>query len=287
VGEFCGTEPLVGEIVGLRTFRVDDTGLLLPLYSQGAWYDGDNAATCSPPTGAHPRGPHPVPSDDCECGFYAYGSLAAVRAQRQSRFVLAVVSCWGNVVAGTAGFRAEHARVDALWLAPSVPTWLRRRLEVRYPSARIFSDTRTMLAEFPLTQLDCYETVEHRHPASRIAAAAGGIALLGLGVLPLGLLQGVDALWGLWLVCTTLAVACTAWLAAGVHWAGHVAAALVMCGIVAWLLAPLFGMAGWLLRAPLIRGALVAGGGFLMTLRPRYFPIVSTPRERAFCGVRP
>ena len=33
MGQFSGSEPLVGEIVGLRTFRVDESGLLLPLYS--------------------------------------------------------------------------------------------------------------------------------------------------------------------------------------------------------------------------------------------------------------
>ena len=37
---FSGSEPLVGEIVGLRTFRVDESGLVLPLYSNLSWYDG-------------------------------------------------------------------------------------------------------------------------------------------------------------------------------------------------------------------------------------------------------
>ena len=48
---FTGSEPLVGEVIGLRTFRVDESGLLLPLYSDQAWYDGPNCATCAPPTG--------------------------------------------------------------------------------------------------------------------------------------------------------------------------------------------------------------------------------------------
>jgi hypothetical protein len=286
VREFSGTEPLVGEIVGLRTFRVDDTGTLLPLYSNGAWYDGDNVASCSPPTGSHPRGEHPVPSGDCECGFYAYSSLAAVASQRQSRFVLAVVSCWGNVVAGTLGFRAEHARIDALWVSPRAPSWVRKRLAVRYPSARQFGNTAAMLAEYPLTRLDCYEAPQH-HPVSRLSGLALAVAVLGLGLVPLGVLRGADLLWDMWVVATAVAVGVTAWLAAGVHWAGHLAAALVMCGVVAWLLAPLFGAAGWLLRVPLLRGVAVGGGGLLISMLPRYFPVVSTPRERAFCGVRP
>ena len=71
--QFTGSEALVGEVVGLRTFRVDESGLLLPLYSDLAWYDGTNTATCAPPTGDAPRGTHPVADPDCECGFYAYG----------------------------------------------------------------------------------------------------------------------------------------------------------------------------------------------------------------------
>src|SRR5947209_4771697 len=131
MGDFSGAEPLVGEIVGLRTFRIDDSGLLLPLYSGGTWYDGTNTATCSPPTGHHPRGPHTVPSKDCECGFYAYGTAEAAEQNRHTRYVKAVVSCWGGVVAGTKGFRAEHARIDALWVSPDAPPWLRHRVAGR------------------------------------------------------------------------------------------------------------------------------------------------------------
>ncbi len=157
MGEFCGTEPLVGQVIGLRTFRIDDSGMLLPLYSDGAWYDGGNTAACSPPTGSHPRGPHQVPADDCECGFYAYGSTEAALQNRHLRYVQAVVSCWGDVVAGTKGFRAAHARIDALWISPAAPPWLRSRVATRYPSARMYADATAMLAEHPLTELSCYE----------------------------------------------------------------------------------------------------------------------------------
>src|SRR5437868_14217847 len=115
MGAFSGTEPLVGEIVGLRTFRVDESGLLLPLYSSLSWYDGANTAECAPPTGDKRESQHPVPAPNCECGFYAYGTEQAMAHQRQSRYVQAVVSCWGGVVAGTEGIRAEHARIDAIW----------------------------------------------------------------------------------------------------------------------------------------------------------------------------
>lgn len=287
MGEFSGTEPLVGEIVGLRTFRIDDSGLLLPLYSNGAWYDGPNTATCSPPTGDHHRGPHPVPSDDCECGFYAYGTAAAAQQNRHMRYVKAVVSTWGGVVAGTQGVRAEHARIDAIWLHPEAPKSLRSRVASRYPSSRMYADADAMLGEHPLSELSCYDRPEPRSLASKIGAAIGLAVLLALGLLPSGMLHDTEILWDVWIIVTAAIAAVTAWLVVGAHGVGHLAAAFVMCGVLAWLLAPLFGVTGWLLRVPLLRGAAVAAGGYVLTLRPHYFPVVKTPRERAFCGVRP
>jgi hypothetical protein len=287
MGEFSGTEPLVGEVVGLRTFRIDDSGLLLPLYSHGAWYDGANTAECAPPTGHHPRGPHAVPAADCECGFYAYGSARAAAQNRNTRYVQAVVSCWGGVVAGTKGFRAQHARVDALWISPAAPAWLHKRVAARYPSARVYAEAAAMLAEHPLTRLDCYRETERHRRLPSVAAAVGGGALLALGLLPMQTLHASGALWNLWLVVVAFIAALTGWLLVGTHDAGHFAAAFVAAGLLAWLLAPLFGITGWLLRVPLLRGLAAAAGGYLVGLRPHHFPVVRTPRERAFCGVRP
>jgi hypothetical protein len=286
VGQYSGTEPLVGEIVGLRTFRVDDSGLLLPLYSEGAWYDGVNTAVCSPPTGHHPRGPHTVPDDGCECGFYAYGSAESAAQNRQIRYVKAVVSFWGHVVAGTEGVRAEHARIDALWISPDARPDLRKRVAAQYPSARLYNDASAMLAEHPLTELSCYERPRSRRAAAGPAAALGIAGLLALGLLPFGMLRDIDALWIAWIVVTGVATAATCWLLVGTHGAGHLAAAFVMAGVLAWLLAPLFGISGWLLRVPLLRGIAVAVGGYLLTLWPHHFPVVRTAHQRAFCGVR-
>jgi hypothetical protein len=287
MGDFSGTEYLVGEIVGLRTFRIDDSGLLLPLYSDGAWYDGTNTAACAPPTGHHPRGPHAVPADECECGFYAYGSVPAAAHNRNMRYVQAVVSCWGGVVAGTKGIRAQHARIDAIWISPAAPSWLRKRVAARYPSARLYADAAAMLAEHPLTELECYRAERRRHLAPAAAAVIGAATVLSLGLLPLGTLQTSFALWAAWLTATAVTALVTVWLLLGSHGAGHLAAAFVVAGVLGWLVAPLFGLSGWLLRVPLLRGILVAGGGYLLALRPHHFPVVKTARERAFCGVRP
>ncbi|MGI8679831.1 MAG: hypothetical protein ACR2LX_14350 [Jatrophihabitans sp.] len=282
---FRGAEPLVGEITGLRTFRVDDTGLLLPLFSNEAWYDGTNTAACTPPTGDR-RGVHAVPSADCECGFYAYGTAEAAARSRQVRYVRAVVSCWGGVVAGTQGVRAEHARIDALWLHPEAPAWLRRRVAGRYPSARMYADADALVAEHPLTELPCYDAAQSRRRSTKLLTALGFVALLVLGLLPYSTLSSTHGLWETWLAVTAGAAALTAWLAVGAHGVGHLAAAFVMAGLLGWLLAPAFGLTGWLLRVPLLRGIAVAAGGYLFALRPHYFPVVKTPTERAFCGVR-
>jgi hypothetical protein len=286
VRQFGGTEPLVGEVLGLRTFRVDESGLLLPLYSSGTWYDGPNTAQCAPPTGHHERGPHPVPSDDCECGFYAYGTPEAARQNKHMRHVQAVVSCWGAVVAGTQGIRAEHARIVAIWINPAAPAWLRKRVATRYPSARLYADPDAMLAEHPLTPLRCYDEPRPRPVAAAVLGILATAAVLALGLLPMPVLH-TGFLWELWLAVTAATGALAAWLLVGAHTAGHVAAAFVVGGVLAWLVAPAFGLAGWLLRVPLLRGLAVAVGAYLLGLRPHHFPVVRAPRAPSFCGVRP
>jgi hypothetical protein len=286
LGPGCGAEPLVGEIVGLRTFRIDDEGRLLPLFSTLSWYDGANTATCSPPTGERGHDDHAVPAVECECGFYAYGSAAAARVQRQARFVQAVVSCWGGVVAGTLGFRAQHARVDALWLHPNVPREVRQRVASRYPSARLYADRALMLAEHPLSTLACYDPAPRRHRGRPAAVAAATLAVLGLGLVPIAFLNGVAPLHVLWLAATAATGLLAVWLFVGVHRTGHRVAALLALGGLVWMLAPMFGLAGWLLRLPLLRAAVIVTGGYLASLRPGFFPIDRTPRDRAFCGVR-
>lgn len=286
--DFAGCQPLVGEVVGLRTFRIDDSGLLLPLHSDGVWYDGTNTAVCAPPTGHHPWGPHRVPGAQCECGFYAYGSEVAAAQNRNCRYVQAVVSCWGGVVAGTRGFRAEHARIDAIWISPRAPLWLRRRVAGRYPSVRLYAEPSAMLAEHPLTELDCYRLpARRRRSAPAVAGTLAGAALTTLGLLPFDTLHAHTLLWDGWLAIVSLGAAFTAWLLVGARDAGHFAAAFVAAGVLAWLVAPVFGLSGWLLRVPLLRGIGVGLGSYLLGLRPRHFPVVKTPKGRAFCGVRP
>ena len=101
-------------------------------------------------------------------------------------------------------------------------------------------------------------------------------------------LHGAPLLWWSWLGLAAVIASTTAWLLLGTRTVvGQRAAGFVALGVLAWLLAPLAGWPGWLLRLPLLRAALVVTGGYVMTLRPGFFPIDHGPRERSFCGVRP
>ena len=99
--------------------------------TSGRWHDGPNTARCK----RRNTPPHRSPASDCTCGFYAYGAEQWVSDHPISRHVLAVVSCWGRIIAGTGGLRAEHSRIEALWLSAAVPADLAekvRKLEDAY-----------------------------------------------------------------------------------------------------------------------------------------------------------
>ncbi|WP_375491314.1 hypothetical protein [uncultured Jatrophihabitans sp.] len=180
--DFDGPELLVGEISALRTFDLRAGGSLWPVFAADrAWQDGPNEARCSQHEVAGAPG--------CMCGFWAYGSMAALRDQQRSRNVVAVVSCWGRVTPGTRGIRAQFSRIEAVWLSRRVPTALVRSVAARYPSVAIYRDRARMLAEHPITELPSY--VPDR-PLRRSQARLGE-ALVGVFVieaLVLGLLPG-------------------------------------------------------------------------------------------------
>jgi hypothetical protein len=280
---FTGSEPLVGEVIALRTFRVDESGLLLPLYSDRSWYDGPNCATCAPPTGEAERNDHQVASPACDCGFYAFGTPEAASRYRNSRYVQAVVACWGSVVGGTLGVRAERARIEAIWLGPGAPTWVVKRVGLTYPSARIYLDRDEMLAEHPLSMLPCYAPPKPPSLPRRLAVPVAATVLIALGLVPSSAVHGV--LWDVWLGVAVAIGVFVGWLVVGSRAIGHVALAVVLAGVLAWFAAPLFGLAGWLLRLPAMRAVFMSAGGYLAALRPGYFPIVRAPAQPRFRGV--
>ncbi|HTS97082.1 MAG TPA: hypothetical protein VMI33_10710 [Streptosporangiaceae bacterium] len=142
----------VGEIRALRTFRLSEYGDLNPVAytAAGPWVDGPNTARC--------RGrSHTPAAPGCKCGFWAYGSYRGVCDYAEAQRLLAVISCWGRVVPGTRGLRAQHARIEAIWVSGRVSRARVRRLRERYPSVAIYRSRRLMLTRNRPTVLASYE----------------------------------------------------------------------------------------------------------------------------------
>ncbi|MGW4774871.1 hypothetical protein ACWEO2_43445 [Nocardia sp. NPDC004278] len=104
-------EPVVG-VYGLRTFTVYH-GTLRPVFKRGdgtAWRDGTCIAECI--TGAR----HQAPADGCTCGVYSFRDLNHLRRQYwESATIVGVIALEGRVVEGDSGWRAQAARLVALW----------------------------------------------------------------------------------------------------------------------------------------------------------------------------
>lgn len=81
-----------------------------------AWRDGTCIAECS--KGAR----HQAPADGCTCGVYSFRDLDHLRRQySKSATLVGVIALEGRVVEGDSGWRAQAARLVALWeQAPGV-----------------------------------------------------------------------------------------------------------------------------------------------------------------------
>ena len=58
--------------------------------------------------------PHGSPHEACQCGIYAYDTPGPRSWFGEAYWCEGVVSAWGRLVVHMDGFRAEHARVEAL-----------------------------------------------------------------------------------------------------------------------------------------------------------------------------
>ena len=192
-GQFDGDDVTVpdlrvGEIRALRTFRLSEYGYLNPVgyAAAGPWRDGPNTARCL----GHD---HTPAASGCKCGFWAYGTYPAACDYAEARLLLAVVTCWGKVVPGTRGLRAQYARIEAIWLSGKIPRQFVQRLRQRYPSVTFYRSRRRMLRRNHPTVLDSYEAEPRRERViSRLARRirAGG-SRLGLTVAILMLCWGL------------------------------------------------------------------------------------------------
>jgi hypothetical protein len=251
---FSGFEPQVGEIRALRTFRIGGDGCLYPLFSDDRWSAGENTARCRSPGTGRDETEHLVVEPGCTCGFYAYADEQAAAEYPHSRHVLAVVACWGRVVAGTRGLRSQYARVEAIWMSPTVPADLAAKVADRYPSTAGYTDKDTMLTEHPPTRIDCYETRSpHERARSRMGMRTAFIAALILGLLPWHWLTGNSDVLILWAATVGVFVIASVSYGRRVETAAR-KRALLCSATVLWLIAPLAGPAGVLfLRLPIIQ----------------------------------
>lgn len=181
-----GPQPAVG-VYALRTFRVRADGVLLPLMSAGdEWAGGTCVALCSRHHAHHP------PEDSCTCGVYGARSLAHLRRQyTQAQHLVAVVELSGSVIEGTRGYRAQLARVVALWIGDrTLPPTVRQRLLAQLPDVATFTDEHAMIdahpgvaaddASWTHTGRDQVET--GIYAAGFFAFAVAPFLLLGVGV---------------------------------------------------------------------------------------------------------
>jgi hypothetical protein len=251
---YAGFEPQIGEIRALRTFRIGPGGFLYPLFSDQPWTDGANTARCYVAELQAGVEPHETPQPGCSCGYYAYASEGAAAENAHAQHVLAVVAGWGKVIAGTRGIRAEHARIEALWMSPEVPGELAAAVATSYPSTETYVDRTVMLAEHPPTPLDCYEP----EPVPASGAKRVGLRVAILSALAVGSAFEVwtwkhQDLWLVWVaeLCLFVGIVALLWSSRGR--ARSRGAAFLYAGITVWLIAPAAGVAGvLLLRLPIL-----------------------------------
>jgi hypothetical protein len=170
----------VGEVRAIRTFRLGRDGGLYPLYTDRAWAPGANTARCK-------RRSHSAPDPGCRCGFYAYGDPLWTVAQPPSRSVLAVVALWGGLEVATRGVRAEHGRIEALWLHRRVRQEVVVAVQRRYPAARVYRDRKQLLANHRLTALAGYTPPRLTGRARQLVIVAAAVLIavvLLVGALP-------------------------------------------------------------------------------------------------------
>lgn len=113
---FDGAEPAfaVGSVAGARWWDLSTGADGIPWLTgvQGAWGPGENSARCNASR------KHPVPDEDCGCGFWAYWTVPAAPNPHGFRVaVLGVIEGYGSTLIGERGFRCATARIVGLHVA--------------------------------------------------------------------------------------------------------------------------------------------------------------------------
>jgi len=117
---------LAGTIAGFRSWRVANGKLLSP-YIPCRWEGRVIHAQCFDANRVLQQGrgwlaaPHASPHPDCQCGVYAYDRPGLRSYFGEVWWCEGVIAAWGRVVVHADGWRAEHARVEALALPSDDP----------------------------------------------------------------------------------------------------------------------------------------------------------------------
>ena len=110
---------LVVPLAGYRSWRVA-AGRLLSPFVPCRWEGRTLHAACWDANRSLQQGrgwltgPHASPHPDCQCGIYAWDRPGLRTYYGESSWCDGVISGWGRVVVHGDGWRAEHARVEAL-----------------------------------------------------------------------------------------------------------------------------------------------------------------------------
>ena len=113
---FGAADIAITDLFGLRTFTVDEEGMLSSLVQgTGHWVKGECTAVCT----TNVLDPdHVAPVDGCRCGIYATFGIDHLLAQYRANAVklVAVVQATGASLIGPTGFRTARANVVAFWV---------------------------------------------------------------------------------------------------------------------------------------------------------------------------
>ena len=110
---------LIAPVVAFRSWRLAGAQLVSP-FIPCRWEGRVMHATCYDANRGLTRGvgwleqPHASPHPACQCGIYAYHTPGPRSWFGEAYWCEGIVSAWGRLVVHGDGFRAEHARVEAL-----------------------------------------------------------------------------------------------------------------------------------------------------------------------------
>jgi hypothetical protein len=116
---------LAAAVVAFRSWRLAGERLMSP-FIPCRWQGAVIHAECYDANRRLTRGvgwlaePHASPHERCQCGIYAYHTPGPRSWFGEAYWCEGVVSAWGRIVVHGDGFRAEHARVEAVAAPPAL-----------------------------------------------------------------------------------------------------------------------------------------------------------------------